>query len=113
MTNDELLETIAEHFLSVRRIPLQRISIYNKIHRDHYPNADIVHRDVKQKIDGVWTTVTKEFLKVTTVPKHAGWWMCQSLSKAASTIVYWDRRIHHLAPTLKESVQAYLDSLTK
>jgi len=110
MTDSELLETIAEHFLSVRRIPLRRISVYHGMHRARYPDAKIVLRDVKRKIDGAWKTVSEEYLKVTTIPKHAGWWMCQPLDNNTFSRVEWDRKIHHLAPTLKESVQAYLDS---
>jgi len=113
MNSESLLKTITEHHLSVRRIPLQIISVHEGHHRDRHPNAEIILREVKRKIAGVWKTEQAEFIRVIKVPDNAGWWMCQSLSNHSSSQVAWSKKHNHLAPTLEESVQLFLDSLNK
>jgi hypothetical protein len=111
MTDAELLEIIARHCLSIRRIPLQMINILEGRHRNEHPDGIIILRDIDRKIDGVWRKVPAEFIQLTRVPPHAGWWMCQSLSNSTGSIVSWSEKKHYLAPTLKESVQAFIKAI--
>jgi len=114
MMNDrEILDAIEEHFLSVRRIPLETVSVYEGHHRDRHPDGETILRDVKRKIDGKYTSVKAEYVRVVTVPKFAGWYMCQSLAGTTRSCIDWNRKEHNLAPSLSESIGLYLESLSR
>ena len=112
MNADKILETIEKHYLSVRRIPLQKTSVYEGHHLDRYPNAEVFTRIVRRRnTQHKWESVEKEFIRVVSTPKNAGFWMVQSLSNTTNSRVTWSSKDHYLAPTLGESVQAFLDGI--
>jgi len=113
--NIDILAEIIKHGLSVRQVPITIISICEIQHKKE--GDEIIIRPVRERFKnpdtGVhsWVPVERPFCKRTTVPKHAGYWMCQIVNNTSSQ-VQWDFKRDNLAPTLPESVKLYLDKLT-
>ena len=121
MSDQELLNIIIEHGLSIRQIPkfvvnthemrhynsekhtIIEIELKEKWHykywKDKYPNSidedKIVYRKYVQENKG---------------PQNAGCWMCKQV-KNTSSRVEWSIKDDNLAPTLLESITIYLKSI--
>ncbi len=127
MNPEELLSSIVSHGLSIRQIPLKVVSQHDM--RFHKEGNEIVEWDVPCDKPGApsyeWLRsqnsasfiyddatrkITRRFTRETTVPKHAGWWMCQTVGDTSSR-VEWRKDHAHLAPTLEESVRLFLSSI--
>ncbi len=101
----ETLELIKAYGLSVRQIPLKIVSVYAM---RHFKVGDtIVRRRVKDKVNGTWEWVEKDYCERTEIPKYAGYWMCQQ-SVNTSSRVQWSLEYDNLAPTLEESVNLFI-----
>ena len=115
------LQTIIDHGLSVRRIPLEVVSLSELQHAKEdseiveYPTDptyaafhDKYHTDspnFRKDESGIWY---RRYVRTVHIPNNAGYWMCQSTSNSTSSRVEWRTKDHHLAPTLEESVSLYL-----
>ena len=96
MTSDTLAD-IKRFGLSVRQIPLEDVSTFDP---RHYQEGD-------ERI--TWNG--RDMVRRVRIPEHAGWWMCQK-SRDTSSGVFWNKKLHNLAPTLEESVALYKEKHT-
>ena len=126
MSDQELLNIIIEHGLSIRQIPkfvvnthemrhynsekhtIIEIELKEKWHykywKDKYPNSIDVRFDDENKI------VYRKYVQEIKVPQNAGCWMCKQV-KNTSSRVEWSIKDDNLAPTLLESIMIYLKSI--
>lgn len=94
-----ILRIIEKYNLSVRKIPMIIVSIYEP---RHYIEGDEFFEH-----NG------KTFIRRITVPENAGMYMVQQVNSTFSTI-RWDTKKHYLARSLKKSITLFLnDNLKK
>ena len=95
------IEAIITHGLAIRQIPEIVYSLYYVHPRlTTPPGAEIL----------VNPSNGREMYRTARIPSNAGYWMCQKCTDTSATM-NWNLKKHHLAKTLEESVQMYLDSL--
>ena len=102
----DTLEVIKKYGLSVRRIPE---SVYDVYEISHYKDGDeIVERKTARSGGGFYM---RKMCKRTIIPDNAGHWMCKQVENTDSRTL-WSIKTDNLAPTLEESVQKFLSTLT-
>lgn len=120
----DILQIIQDFGLSIRQIPTEVTSTYSIVH--HKEGNEIVYK----KLSNHWNydvfkkkhenspnyifcdetqTIMRALTKETIIPKNAGYWMCKQMLDNNST-VKWDSREDNLAPTLKESIESFLNN---
>ena len=100
MTPQDILDAILKYGLSIRQIPTELTEIINT---GDPQSGDVVTEWPKE------SNHTRCVVQRVTIPKHAGYWMCQQV-KDTSSAVRWNIKTNHLAPTLEESVALFLKS---
>lgn len=121
MTQQEILQIIADNFLCVRRLPFEVIShwCYNEGDENKlggfegkpvYTESGEV-KNIKREVItnfGNWPKDKKFIKEIRTVDK-GGWWYVKEV-KNTSSLIEFNRRDAFFAPTLEEAVQLYLNS---
>ena len=114
MSEQEIIETIAKHFLCVRRLPYIVIShwIYkegdeNKKYVDSEGNPSAKKRTVVIREDG------KKLLREERVIEKGGWWYVKVVANTDSTVRFDRKYDKFFAPTLEEAITLYLETAKK
>ena len=100
MNLQDLVALIEKHNLSIRRIPMAVHSLYEARH--FKPGDEIIFME----------KYGRDMCRHTTVPVHAGKWMCRSVSNTSSSVV-WNIKTDNLADTLEQSIEMFLVKLSK
>lgn len=111
----DILEMIDKHNLSIRKIPLQTVELYEL---QHYKEGDEIVTLTKEEQEKRWRKESAErfikrfpegrkFCRRIKIPDHAGWYMCKQVN-STDTTVRWNIKTDYLAPTLEESINLFL-----
>lgn len=119
MIKARMLDTIIEYGLMIRQIPLKiRHTMEMRHHKEgneivenKYPSPLSAIKRLRlnpedYRVDG--DVIYRRFTRYYTIPKHAGWWMCQP-SVDTMCRVEWQYKECNLAPTLEESILLYVN----
>lgn len=131
INNDNTLELIIIHGLSIRQIPYSVTSLWGLNKGDSKMNADNAEFIQISEISidlynkriekGMYTPdlfryengfLFRKVLREVRIPEDAGFWMVQK-SVTTDTLMRWDKANCFLAPTLAEAVKKYIDHINK
>lgn len=122
MTDADIVSAIVTYGLMVRQVPKRATRTYEM---RHYKAGDCIveheltayafdiykaHRNLTEsgwRFDEDNKKVYRRYVKRTTVPEFAGYWMCKQYEETSSA-VKWSYHNDNLAPTLAESIQLFL-----
>ena len=90
----DTIDIIEQYGLSIRQIPWKVVRYYDVRHKRQ--EGEIVIKDGQKR------------LRITKIPKNAGYWMCQQVNHT-DRMVRWTPGECHLAETLEDSVKKFLD----
>lgn len=96
----DILEIIDKYNLSIRKFP-SSVTEVNEI--QHKKEGDEEFTITKEGAE-------KRYCRREKIPTHAGWYMCKQLNDTYS-MVRWDIKKDHLAPTLEESINLFLKEI--
>jgi hypothetical protein len=117
-----VLKIIDDNNLSIRKIPNFTVNMWS--HYKDKPikegreliskNIDFSNMNSKQieRLKEIFPDSKRYYEKEIIYPKHGGFYMCQVVDNTSS-VVRWSFKSDNLAPTLKESIQKFLDSNKK
>lgn len=123
MTQQEILKTITEHFLCVRRLPFEVISVYSYREGDENKlggfNGRPIYLEKGKTLNATREIVTgygnwpkdKKLIKETRIIEKGGWWYVKPVTDTGSTVRFNREYDKFFAPTLEEAVTLYLNSL--
>lgn len=116
MTAEEILKTIHDHCLSVRRIVTEDWGMYEMRHYREgdeivIRTIDQVHPDFKRSFAKQFPN-GRQFCRRRTIHDTDGHYMVQKMSDRGS-IQRWDYKRDFGAPTLEASISLFLASLSK
>jgi len=110
MTEQEILKTIADNFLCVRRLPFNVVIYWS--YREGDENTKCVDSEgnpTKAKRSVVIREDGKKLLKEERIIEKGGWWYVKPVNNTSSTVRFSREYDKFFAPTLEEAVQLYLN----
>lgn len=122
MTQQEILQIIADNFLCVRRLPFEVISHWTYREGDenklggfdgrpiYTENGQILN--IKREVVtcfGNWPK-DKKWIKETKQVEKGGWYYVKEVKNTSSTMKFNRKHDKFFAPTLEEAIQLYLKS---
>jgi len=114
MSNEDVLKTISDNFLCVRRLPFEVISYWsytegdeNKKWVDSNGNPSKAKKSLFIRKDG------RKFLKEERPIEKGGWWYVKQVENTGSTVRFSREYDKFFAPTLIEAVELFIKQLNK
>ena len=116
MTPQEVINVISEHFLCVRRLPFEVISLCSYREGDEERVGKPIYLEGGKTLNAKRSIVFNEkwnrkMIKEERVVENGGWWYVKPATHTDSTVRFNREDDKFFASTLEEAVQLYLNSL--
>lgn len=115
MTSDEIINTIANNFLCVRRLPFEVISHFSYREGDEERVKKPIYLEGGKILDAKRSVIfskswNRKMVREERVVEKGGWWYVKEEKHTGSTITFNRKYDKFFAPTLKQAIELYLKS---